>query len=106
MSKAKNKTNDYLKTYINAKKELMKFFGCADDFFIKAFDGCKWMIKNDEDFSFLIYWGKDEKRHDAVIVKKNGSPMLFKAGKYTMVIAIDCVKIAFIFENEFFEGNE
>jgi hypothetical protein len=100
------KLNDYLKTYITAKNELMQFFNCDDDFFIKAFNGSRWMIKNDDDFSFLMYWTADKKRHDAVIVKKNGSPMVYKAGKYTMVIAIDCVKIAFIFENEKFDGTE
>lgn len=99
-------SRNYIKTYINAKNELMQYFDCDDDFFIKALDGCKWMIKNDDDFSFLMYWTEDKKRHDAVVVKKNGSPMVFKAGRYTMVIAIDCVKIAFIFENENFEGNE
>jgi hypothetical protein len=98
MSYAESK--DYLETYIDAKKELMRYFNCTDDFYVKAFDRYKWMIKDDDDFSFLRYWTDDEKRHDAVIVKKNGSPMIFKAGKYTMVVAIDCVKIAFIFENE------
>ena len=36
---------------------------------------------------------------DAVIVKKNGIPMVYQKKEYTMVVAIDCVKIAFVFQN-------
>ena len=96
-------SNDLLKNYISAKKELMDYFKCEDDFFIKPFENLKWAVKSDDDFNFLIYWNDSGKKHTAVIVKKNGSAMIFKANKYTMVIAIDCVKTAFIFSNDNYE---
>ena len=84
----------------------MKHFKCDDDFFIKPLESLKWAVKEEDDFSFLIYWTSEDKRNTAVIVKKNGSSMIYKADTYTMVIAIDCVKTAFIFSNENFAVEE
>ena len=42
---------------------------------------------------------KPNKRINAVIVKRNGVPMVYQKKEYTMVVAIDCVKIAFVFRN-------
>ncbi len=97
---------DFLKNYIASKKELMEHFKCDDDFFIKPLESLKWAVKEEDDFSFLIYWTSEDKRNTAVIVKKNGNSMIYKADTYTMVIAIDCVKTAFIFSNENFAVEE
>lgn len=91
---------DYVETYASAQKELLKYFSCDEDFFVKYMSEFTWAVKNDEDFYFLYYWNKDGKRKDAVVVKKNGEPMIFKTEQYTMIIGIDCVKIGFIFDNE------
>ena len=50
-------------------------------------------------FTFLCYWTDEGKKIDAVVVKKSGTPMIYKTKDYTMVVAIDCVKIGFIFRN-------
>ena len=97
---------DFLKNDIASKKELMKHFLVDDDFFIKPLESLKWAVKEEDDFSFLIYWENDNKRKTAVIVKKNGNSMIYKADTYTMVIAIDCVKTAFIFSNANFAVEE
>ncbi len=91
--------NNFLENYINSKKQLMEYFKCDGDFFIKPLENLKWSIKNDGDFNFLMYWTEDLKRHSAVITKKNGNPMVYKVEEYTMVVAIDCIKTAFIFSN-------
>ena len=101
-----NKDKDFLKNYISSKKELMEHFKCEDDFFIKPLENLKWAVKSEDDFNFLIYWNETGKKHTAVIVKKNGNAMIYKASKYTMVIAIDCVKTAFIFSNNNFDKEE
>lgn len=85
--------------YDNAKKELMAYFGCKDDFFVKRIEADKWTVKGEDGFFILTYWSKDNIKTDAVVVKKDGEPMVYKAKGYTMVVAIDCVKIGFIFEN-------
>lgn len=99
MAKGSSSQKDFVKDYISVQDELFKYFKCDDNFFIKPLTASKWSVKNDGDFYFLYYWPTDEKRMDAVIVKKNGEPMIFKTEKYTMVIGIDCVKIGFIFHN-------
>jgi hypothetical protein len=95
-----DKRKDFIENYTNAQKELFKYFNCDEQFFVKRMSEFTWAIKNDGDFYFLNYWNKDGKRNDAVVVKKNGHPMIFKTQKHTMVIGIDCVKIGFIFDNE------
>lgn len=97
---------DFLKNYVSSKKQLMEHFKCEDDYFIKPLESLKWAVKNEDDFSFLIYWTKDEKRHSAVIVKKNGEAMIYKSKEYAMVVAIDCVKTAFVFSNSNFVLDE
>lgn len=99
MAKGKNNQKDHVKDFISAENELFKHFKCDESFFVKAMPASKWVIKNEGDFHFLYYWPTEDKRMEAVIVKKDGEPMIYKTDKYTMIIGIDCVKIGFIFHN-------
>lgn len=82
-----------------SKKRVMDYFGCEGDFFVKPLLELEWAVWQDEDFTFLCYWTEKGKKVDAVVVKKNGVPMIYRMNDYTMVVAIDCVKIGFIFRN-------
>ena len=82
-----------------ARKRISNYFGCDGDFFVKPLLDLEWAVKEDGDFAFLSYWTAEGKKVDAVIVKKGGDPMIYKTKEYTMVVAIDCVKIGFIFRN-------
>lgn len=82
-----------------ARKRINRYFGCEGDFFVKPLLDMEWAVKEEEDFTFLSYWMEDGKKVDAVVVKKGGSPMIYATDTYTMVVAIDCVKIGFIFRN-------
>ena len=82
-----------------ARKRVNNHFGCDGDFFVKPLLDCEWAVKENEDFAFLSYWIEEGKKVDAVVVKKGGEPMIYKTKDYTMVVAIDCVKIGFIFRN-------
>lgn len=82
-----------------ARKKINSYFGCDGDFFVKPLMDLEWAVKDDGDFAFLSYWTTEGKKVDAVIVKKGGDPMIYKTKEYTMVVAIDCVKIGFIFRN-------
>jgi hypothetical protein len=82
-----------------ARKKIMNNFGCDGDFFIKPLLDLEWAVRQEEDFSFLSYWTEDGKKIDAVVVKKDGAPMIYEKKEYTMVVAIDCVKIGFVFRN-------
>ncbi|MCI8629868.1 MAG: hypothetical protein HFE57_10335 [Firmicutes bacterium] len=92
------KDRDVVQEWIQTQNEVLQFFQCEGEFFIKPLD-YEWTIRHTEDFYFLSYWIRKNKRVDAVIVKKNGLPMVYRKREYTMVVAIDCVKIAFVFRN-------
>ncbi|MGL4790331.1 MAG: hypothetical protein ACRCW1_02885 [Anaerotignaceae bacterium] len=100
MVKDKTDKKELINNYVTAQKELFKYFNCNDEYFLKTMQTAMWNIKNEGDFYFLYYWEQDEKRKEAVVVKKNGEPQIFKTAEYTMVIGIDCVKIGFVFKNE------
>ncbi len=96
MAKAKEPVLEFERS----KKRVAAYFGCDGDFFLKPLLGLEWAVRQDEDFTFLSYWTEEGKKVDAVVVKRSGSPMIYKTKEYTMVVAIDCVKIGFIFCNE------
>ena len=83
-----------------ARKRVNNHFGCDGDFFVKPLLDCEWAVKENEDFAFLSYWTDEGKKVDAVVVRKGGEPMVYKKKEYTMVVAIDCVRIGFIFRSE------
>lgn len=95
MAKEKGPVADFVQT----RKRINAYFGCEGDFFIKPLLELEWAVREDEDFTFLCYWTTEGKKVDAVVVKKSGTPMIYKTKDYTMVVAIDCVKIGFIFRN-------
>ncbi len=99
MSK-KNNNKDVVQELIQSKETLATAFGCDNDFFFKPMTECEWFVRKDEDFHFLSYWLTPEKKVEAVVVKKSGEPMIYEKNGYTMVVAIDCVKIGFIFVND------
>lgn len=82
-----------------ARKQINAYFGCEGDFFVKPLLDFEWAVREEEDFAFLSYWTGEGKKVDAVVVKKGGEPMIYKTKEYTMVVAIDCVRIGFIFQN-------
>lgn len=93
------KTREPVQDYIQSTKRVFDFFGENGDFFLKPVLEFEWTIRKEEDFYFLCYWNEQGKKIEAVVVKKNGEPMVYKTKDYTMVVAIDCVKIGFIFRN-------
>jgi len=95
-----NKNIDSVQQLIDAQKTLLNTFQCEGDFFVKPLLGLKWIMRKVEDFYFLTYWTAEDKKVEAVVVKKNNEPMIYKSEAYTMVVAIDCVKIGFVFDSK------
>lgn len=98
--KVEKDKKDLVLKFIQSADELTKHFGCEGDFFLKPLTNLEWAIRDEEDFHFLSYWGEDGKKIEAVVVRKNGEPLIFREKSYTMVVAIDCVKIGFIFKSD------
>lgn len=88
-----------VKEYLSSKENLFSFFGCDEEYFIKALVNYNWAIEEGSGVYFLIYWDTEGNKTKAVLVKKNGDPLIYRREDFTMVIGIDCVKTAFIFKN-------
>lgn len=88
-----------INNFINSKKQVNKFFNCDEDFFIKTLLDSKWQIKDGDGVFFLTYF-ENNKQNDCVIVKKNNKPMIFETNDFTMVVGIECIKLAFILKND------
>ncbi len=89
----------YIPEFIQAKNNLMSYFGCKDDFFVKTATNASWYIRSLDGTYFVGYGKEDEKPREAVIVRRDGEPYIIEKGDYTMVICIECVKIALILKN-------
>jgi hypothetical protein len=88
-----------LNGYMNSKGSIFKQFGCPDDFLLNAMPNRKWVVSGEEGFHFLSYWDDKNNKNDFTVARKDGEPMIFHDKEYTMIIAIDCIKIAFVFKN-------
>jgi hypothetical protein len=86
-----------VQSLIKAQSKLMKAFGCPNEYLVKPMVDCPWHITGTGDMPVLSYVHKEQK-HNAVIVRQNGRPMVYRSGGFALVVAIDCVKIAFFFE--------
>lgn len=90
---------DIVNEFISIKNKINKHFNCDENFFISPLSDYSWNIKNNDGIFILTYWNKDNIAKECVVAKKNNSPLILEREKYTMIIAIECVKVAFIFSN-------
>jgi hypothetical protein len=75
----------------------MKAFRCPGDYFIKPLVESPWNIIGDEDMPILSY-EHNGTACNAIIVRQNGLPMVYRNKGYALVVAVECVKIAFILD--------
>ena len=64
------KEKDMVQNFMQIQEKVLQSFQCEGEFFIKPLLELEWAIRDTEDFYFLSYWTKENKRMDAVIVKK------------------------------------
>lgn len=85
--------------FLESKNSLMRYFDCEDNYYIKALDDYDWRIKESEGLYFLTYWKPGGRLNECVIVRKDKKTLIFRQFDYTMIICIECVKIALILKN-------
>ena len=90
-----------IRAYTDSKKKLLKLFGCDADLPIRVLVDAAWHVEQYDDVSFLHYepQGGGEKLV-SVIVNKDGEPWITLMNELTMIVAIDCIKFAFILKNK------
>lgn len=86
-------------SYINSRNEILNRFQCYSDYFIKPIEGYKWTVIESDGIFFLKYWLEGGKVNKCVITKKGSMPYVVRSEDYTMIVCIECVKIAIIAAN-------
>lgn len=89
-----------IKDYLVSKSSLMDYFQCCEDYYIKLLEDYLWRVKENNGIYFLTYWKKGGRLQECVIVKKSGRPLIFRQSDYTMIVCIECVKIALVLKTE------
>ena len=84
--------------YIMARDNLFRFFGCPDAYPIRTATNAEWAIREDSGICFLTLF-EGERRADFVVAQKDDEALVFKTKEYTMAVAIDCIKTAFVLKN-------
>ena len=84
--------------YISSKKKLLNMFGIKEDYFIIPCINKDWELDLNEDLPMLIFEG-DDGPQTRVIVKKGNKPIVVRKKRLTLVVALDCVKICYVFDN-------
>lgn len=92
--------NDIVKNFITLKKDLKSYFNCEEEYFYKIITDYEWHIKENENIYILNYWKNSEPINECVLVKKEGKPLIYQGKDYTLLIGIECIKIAFIVKNK------
>jgi len=87
--------------YIKAYRNLLWYFNCRGDYPLRPLPGVKWLIRREEDAFFLCVVSSENpaRRETYVIASAEGEPLLYEAADSTLIVAIDCVKTAFILDN-------
>ena len=92
--------SDHVTNYISAAEKLAAAFKCGAEFPFRLCLGEKWRL-NEADGSFFLSLENGGGKADVfVAVKANGKPLRYRYGRYIMVVAIDCVKTAFILDDK------
>ncbi|MCI8804564.1 MAG: hypothetical protein HFE59_01460 [Clostridiales bacterium] len=89
-----------IKDYLYSKEKLLNNFDCDTDYFVKNLDEYNWRVKDMDGMFFLTYWKEGGKLNECVIVKKNNNPLIMRKEDYTMIVIIECVKIAVVLKND------
>ena len=89
-----------IKAYLYSKKKLLNDFDCDTDYFLKNLEEYNWRVKDMDGMFFLTYWKEGGKLNECVIVKKNNNPLIMRKEDYTMIVIIECVKVAVVLKND------
>ena len=84
--------NSYMQSYRN----LLSAFGCKSRYYIRPALECAWGVSEAE--IPILTVEADGTEQKCVIVRQDGEPLVYRANGYALVIAIDCVKTAFLLD--------
>ncbi|MFV0518802.1 MAG: hypothetical protein ACK5LY_00875 [Lachnospirales bacterium] len=89
---------EIIETFIDVKEKIHTLFNVSEEFFIKPILECEWDINEIDGIMFFKY-KLDNKIFEQVVVRQNGENLYKVINEYTLIVAIDCVKISFLVKN-------
>lgn len=80
------------------QKKLFEEFDVPNNYYLKILPDVSWTVFSENDMN-LVKYTLDDNTVTNLILNTKDSPMIYDKNGYTMIIAIDCVKVALVFEN-------
>lgn len=96
----KKENSDLVSQFIDVQKSIIEAFDLDRTYHIKNLTDKKWSLRDFEDGKILRYWLSDDKHEDCVVVKERGDSIIREYEGYSIIIALDCVRTAFLFRTE------
>lgn len=87
-----------LNKFYNSQCKIFESFNIKNEYLLKMDLYSKWTIEEIDGTFFLKYWN-DTIEETNVIVKFDNKPLISEKNGYTMVVAIDCIKISIVLNN-------
>jgi len=89
-----------VENYLESKNSLFSYFDCNEEYFVKPVLDYEWRIKEIDNMFILTYWKQGGKLNECIIAKKDNIPIIVRKSDYSLVVAIECVKVAIILKTE------
>jgi hypothetical protein len=88
-----------VKNLASAISAVKSYFNTDINYVLKPLLDVHWRIWSMDEVRFLTYWSDDVQKTDVLIVKEGDKPLVLEKADYTMVVGIECIKVALIFKN-------
>ena len=92
-------TKNPVEAFVSAASGVKQYFDADVKYVIKPLLDVYWRVWAMEDVQFLTYWSDEIQKTDVLIVKEGSKPLVFEKKDYTMIVGIECIKVALIFKN-------
>ncbi len=86
-------------TFLEIKEKIHLAFELEEEYFLKPILDYKWDVREVDGMMFFKYI-VDDKVFEQVVVRQKGENLFRVQGEYTLIVAIDCVKISFLVKND------
>lgn len=84
---------------VKNQNKLFDEFGVSNNYQLKILNETTFSVINENDMHLVKYDENGSTTTNLILTKKD-EPLIFEKDGYTMIIAIDCVKVALVFSND------
>lgn len=84
---------------VKNQNKLFEEFGVPNNYQLKIMKDAKFSVSVENEIHLVKYDENSSTTTNLILTKKD-EPLIFEKDGYTMIIAIDCVKVALVFSND------